>query len=179
LDALDTAVVGDPGTALADAITAAVRGFRAAEHTYRHLVILSDGEDHRGGAVEAAREAARQGVTIHVVGLGSALGEPIPELDAQGRVVGHKRDRQGEVVLTRMDEKTLRAVAEAGGGIYVTAGDGTVPVARIFAELQRAEGRVVGTYQFTQYQERYQVPLGLALILIALHAVIAEARPRR
>ncbi|MGD9496444.1 MAG: VWA domain-containing protein, partial [Armatimonadota bacterium] len=75
LDALDTAVVGDPGTALADAITAAVRGFRAAEHTYRHLVILSDWEDHRGGAVEAAREAARQGVTIHVVGLGSALGE--------------------------------------------------------------------------------------------------------
>jgi len=179
LDALDTTVVGDPGTALADAIEAAARGFEAAEHGYRHLVILSDGEDHRGGAEVAAREAAGEGLTIHVVGVGGAAGEPIPVLDSEGQVIGHKRDADGQVILTRIDEEGLRAVAEAGGGIYVSAADGTIPVERIFSELQRTEGRIVGTYQFTEYQERYQVPLGLAIVLIAVCAIFGDMKRTR
>ncbi len=178
LDALDTSVVGDPGTALADAIEIATRGFQAAEHSYRHLVILSDGEDHQGGAVEAARRAAQAGITIHVVGVGTTAGEPIPEVNAQGEVVGYKRDAEGQVVLTRLNEKTLREIARAGGGIYVSAANGTIPIQRIFSELQREEGRIVGTYQFTEYQERYQIPLGLAIVLIALHAMLGDVRRR-
>ena len=178
LDAMDTSVVGDPGTGLADAIRQAGRGFEAAEHSYRHLVILSDGEDHEGGAVDAAREAHEAGVTIHVVGVGGTAGEPIPEVDSEGQVVGHKRDQEGKVILSGLDEEGLRAIAKAGGGIYVSAADGTIPVQRIVGELQRAEGRIVGTYQFTEYQERFQVPLGLAIVLIAMHAVMGDVRRR-
>lgn len=176
LDAMDTSVVGDPGTGLAAAIEAASRGFVAAEHTYRHLVVLSDGEDHEGGAVEAARKAHEGGLTIHVVGVGGSAGEPIPVLDAEGRVTGHKRDARGEVILSRMNEKVLREVAEAGGGVYVSASSGAIPVERIFTELERQEGRVVGTYQFTEYQERFQVPLGLAIALLAIAAVLGDVR---
>lgn len=176
LDALDTSVVGDPGTALADAIEIATKGFQAAEHSYRYLVILSDGEDHQGGAVEAARRAVQAGITIHVVGVGTTAGEPIPEVNAQGEVVGYKRDAEGQVVLTRLNEKTLREIARAGGGIYVSAANGTIPIQRIFSELQREEGRIVGTYQFTEYQERYQIPLGLAIVLIAFHAMLGDKR---
>ncbi len=179
LDAMDTSVVGDPGTGLADAIRQAARGFEAAEHSYRHLVILSDGEDHEGGAVDAAREAHEAGVTIHVVGVGGTAGEPIPEINSEGQVVGHKRDQDGHVILSRLNEEALRAIAKAGGGIYVTAADGTIPVQRIFSELQRAEGRIVGSYQFTEYHERYQVPLGLAIVLIAIHAVMGDVRRRK
>ncbi len=178
-EALDTHVVGDPGTALGDAIRVALAGFKAAEHKYRHLVILTDGEDHQGGAVEAAQEAAKQGVTIHVIGVGGAEGEPIPELDAEGHVTGHKRGPQGDIVLSQLDEQTLQAVAEAGGGVYISTSDGGIPVERIYSELQRQEGRIVGTYQFTEHRERYQIPLGLAIVLIALHALLGDMRSER
>ena len=117
-------------------------------------------------------------MTIHVVGVGGTAGEPIPEVDSEGQVVGHKRDREGQVILTRLDEEGLRAIADAGAGIYVSAADGTIPVQRILGELQRAEGRLVGTYQFTEYQERFQVPLGVAILLIAIHAVMGDVRRR-
>lgn len=179
LDAMDTSVVGDPGTGLASAIEAARQGFRGAEHTFRHLVILSDGEDHQGGAVAAARKAHAEGLTIHVVGVGGTAGEPIPVLDSEGRVTGHKRDAAGEVVLSRLNEQVLREVAKAGGGVYVSASGGAIPVERIFVELTRQEGRLVGTYQFTEYQERFQVPLGIAIVLLAIAAVLGDVRRER
>lgn len=179
LDAMDTSVVGDPGTGIAAAIEVASEGFAAAEHTYRHLVILSDGEDHEGGAIEAARKAHATGLTVHVVGVGGSAGEPIPVLDAEGRITGHKRDARGEVILSRMNEKVLREVAEAGGGVYVSTSGGAIPVERIFTELQRQEGRLLGTYQFTEYQERFQVPLGLAIVLLTIAAVLGDVRRER
>ncbi|MGC9317447.1 MAG: VWA domain-containing protein [Armatimonadota bacterium] len=179
LDALDTKVIGDPGTALADAIREAADALEAAEHHYRHLVILTDGEDHEGGATQAAREAASKGITIHVVGVGSTEGEPVPILDAEGNVTGHKRGPDGEVVVSRLDEQTLREVAEAGNGSYVRASDGGIPVDRIYSELSRREGRIVGTYQFTEYAERYQLPLGVAIVLVAAQAMLGDVRGRR
>ena len=145
LDAMDTSVVGDPGTGIAAAIEVASEGFAAAEHTYRHLVILSDGEDHEGGAIEAARKAHATGLTVHVVGVGGSAGEPIPVLDAEGRITGHKRDARGEVILSRMNEKVLREVAEAGGGVYVSTSGGP---SRWNASSPKP-GRLLGAYQFT------------------------------
>jgi len=179
LDAMDTQVIGDPGTALADAINVALDGFEAAEHKYHHLVILTDGEDHRGGAVKAAEEARKQGLTIHVVGVGSTEGEPIPIVAPDGTVTGHKRDQSGNVVVTRLDEDTLKKIAEAGGGVYVSASGGGIPVDRLLAALQSEEGRVVGTWQFKDYKERYQIPLALAIVLIAAFAIIPDERRQR
>lgn len=179
LEAMDTQVIGDPGTALADAINVARDGFEAAEHKYHHLVILTDGEDHQGGAVDAAKQAAKDGLTVHVVGVGGTEGEPIPVLAPDGSVTGHKRDESGDVVVTRLDEDTLRKVAEAGGGIYVAASGGAIPVDRILGALRAEEGRVVGTWQFEEYRERYQIPLALAIVLVAAYAIIPDGRRRR
>jgi Ca-activated chloride channel family protein len=178
LDAMDTQVIGDPGTALADAIGVARDGFGAAEHKYHHLVILSDGEDHGGGAVEAAREAAEAGLTIHVVGTGRTEGEPIPKVGPDGRVIGHKMDEDGQVVVTQLEEETLKEVAEAGRGVYVAASGGGIPVDRVLGALQREEGRLVGTWQFEEYRERYQIPLALAIFLVAAAAIIPDRRRR-
>jgi Ca-activated chloride channel family protein len=175
---MDTQVIGDPGTALADAIGVARDGFGAAEHKYHHLVILSDGEDHGGGAVEAAREAAEAGLTIHVVGTGRTDGEPIPKVGPDGRVIGHKMDEDGQVVVTQLEEETLKEVAEAGRGVYVAASGGGIPVDRVLGALQREEGRLVGTWQFEEYRERYQIPLALAIFLVAAAAIIPDRRRR-
>ncbi|MGI5817019.1 MAG: VWA domain-containing protein [Armatimonadota bacterium] len=179
LDAMDTEVVGSPGTALAAAIEAALDGFEAAEHKYHHLVILTDGEDHRGGALRAAREVAGQGLTVHVIGVGGADGEPIPILGPDGGVVGHRRDESGAVVVTRLEEETLVEIAKAGGGVYVAVSGGGIPVDRLLGALQREEGRVVGTWQFEEYTERYQIPLAFAIVLIAACAIIPDERRRK
>lgn len=179
LDAMDTQVIGDPGTALADAITTAQDGFEAAEHKYHHLVILTDGEDHEGGAVKAAEDAAERGLGVHVVGIGGPDGEPIPIVAPDGTVTGHKRDRDGGVIVTRLEEETLKEIAEAGGGAYVSASGGGIPVDRLFGALESEEGRVVGTWQFEEYAERYQIPLGLAIALIVAVAIIPDERRRR
>ncbi|MFW6156451.1 MAG: VWA domain-containing protein, partial [Armatimonadota bacterium] len=179
LDAMDTQVIGDPGTALADAITTAQDGFEAAEHKYHHLVILTDGEDHEGGAVKAAEDAAERGLGVHVVGIGGPDGEPIPIVAPDGTVTGHKRDRDGDVIVTRLEEETLKEIAEAGGGAYVSASGGGIPVDRLFGALESEEGRVVGTWQFEEYAERYQIPLGLAIALIVAVAIIPDERRRR
>ncbi|MFW5866513.1 MAG: VWA domain-containing protein [Armatimonadota bacterium] len=179
LDAMDTQVIGDPGTALADAIRVAQDGFEAAEHKYHHLVILTDGEDHEGGAADAAAEARERGLTIHVVGVGGAEGEPIPVVAPDGVVTGHKRDEAGDVVVTRLEEETLREIAQAGGGAYVSASGGGIPVDRLLGALQSEEGRVVGTWRFEEYNERYQIPLALAIVLVAAVAIIPDERRQR
>ncbi|MBD3291567.1 MAG: VWA domain-containing protein, partial [Armatimonadia bacterium] len=179
LEAMDTQVIGDPGTALADAIEVARDGFEAAEHNYHHLVILTDGEDHRGGAIEAATDAAGRGLTVHVVGVGGTDGEPIPVVGPDGRVTGYKFDDDGNVVVTRLEAETLSEIAEAGGGVYVEASGGGIPVDRLLGALQGEEGRVVGTWQFEDYEERYQIPLALAIALVAAVATIPDGRRRR
>ena len=173
---LDTHVIGQPGTAIAKAIGTAGEAFGAAEHKYKQLVIMTDGEDHEGGALAAARTAAEEGVQIHVVGVGGLQSEPIPLLDAAGKVSAHKRDRSGEVVLTRLHEEPLKQIAAAGKGVYIRASATGVNVERIYDQIEAMEGRVVGTYQFTEYQERYQWPLGLAIMLLAVQAVVGDRR---
>ncbi len=175
LDAVDTSVVGTPGTAVAEAIDVALDAFEAAEHEYLHLVILTDGEDHEGGALSAVQRAAEAGVTVHVVGIGSPEGAPIPEIGPDGKVTGHKTQSDGGVVVSRVNEEVLKQMAEAGGGIYASASGGGIPVDRLFGALRREEGRLVGTYQFQNYTERYQIPLAAAIVLIAAAVVIPQA----
>lgn len=176
VDALDTRVVGTPGTAIAPAIEVSLAGFDAAEHSYHHLVIITDGEDHEGGAIAAARNAAAQGLRIHVVVIGGEEGAPIPQFGIDGRVEGHRRGPDGEVVLSRPDIDTARELAAVGGGEFAVISGGGLPVEQIFNALQREEGRVIGTYQFQHYEERYQIPLALAILLIAAAAVIGDGR---
>ncbi len=174
LDSLDTQVIGLQGTAIAKAITCADDAFKAAEHKYKQLVIMTDGEDHEGGELAAAKRAAEDGVQIHVIGVGGLEGEPIPIEDEAGKVTGHKRDRNGDIVLSRLHEQALKKIAEAGGGVYMRASATGVNVDRIYAQIEAPEGQVVGTYRFTEYQERYQWPLGLALILLAAQILIGD-----
>ena len=176
LDSLDTDVIGQPGTAIARAIECASEAFEAAEHKYKQLVIMTDGEDHEGGELAAAKRAVEDGVQIHVIGVGGLEGEPIPIEDEAGKVSGHKRDRNGEIVLSELHEQPLKKIAEAGGGVYMRASATGVNVDRIYAQIEAPEGQVVGTYTFTEYRERYQWPLGLAIILLAAQAIMGDSR---
>src|SRR4029077_17549322 len=123
-DVLDTVDVGSvpiPGTVVGDAIRAAIKGLKAGEGQNRILVLLTDGEDHHSDPKGAAKDAAQLGLKIFPIGIGSLEGEPIQVKDDEGNRTGYKRDKKGEVVLSRLDEATLVELANTTGGHYLRA----------------------------------------------------------
>jgi Ca-activated chloride channel family protein len=179
VDSIQTGTSPRPGTALSGAIATAGEALGESESKHRALVIFSDGEDHETGAVEAAEKVVRQtAARIQVLGFGSLAGEPIPELDAQGRALGLKRDSRGEVVMSKLGEQELQKLATVGQGTYRRALDRGA-VDEVAARLEALEGSQVGTLVYTQYGERFQWPLALALALLALEAVLSEHGRRR
>ncbi|NPV48699.1 MAG: VWA domain-containing protein [Armatimonadetes bacterium] len=179
VESIQTGTSPKPGTALAKAIATAGEALGESESKHRAMVILSDGEDHETGAVQAAEKVARQTATrIQVLGFGTLAGEPIPELDPQGRTIGLKRDTQGQIVLSKLGEAELQKLAAAGQGAYRRATDRGA-VDEIAARLEALEGSQVGTLVYTQYGERFQWPLALALVLLAWEAMVAEHGRRR
>lgn len=176
LDALGPQVAGQAGTSLAAATDECVGALGGAEHKHQQVIIISDGEDQEGGVSAAAKRAAEKGVKVHTIGVGTADGAPVPVLDATGKVTGHKRDGAGNVVLTRLLEEPLREIASATGGIYLQAAEGGVNIDAIYAQVESAEARTLGTYQFTEYQDRFQWPLLVAILLVAIQAMMGDTR---
>jgi Ca-activated chloride channel family protein len=177
LDAVDVESVSVPGTALAAAIEEGVRalGPPAAEGTEakgRAIIVISDGEDHEGGVEGSIAAAKRAGVLVFAIGCGTEQGAPIPE----GGAGAYKKDAQGHLVTTRLDERPLRSLAiETGGKYYrATAAEGEVDeIAKAMAAMD-ASGS--GTVLKTRWVERFQFPLGLALAALALESVLTDRR---
>ena len=116
LGSIDTGSIPVQGTAIGDAIRLCIKSFSAQSEKSRVIVVISDGENHEDDPVAAAAQAAELGIKVYTIGVGSAEGQPIP---VEG---GLLRDKEGNIVVTKLDEDTLRAVAKAGGGAYIHAG---------------------------------------------------------
>jgi Ca-activated chloride channel family protein len=165
----------DLGAALRVSLDALEQGARDA----RTVVIVTDGEDHEGEFEAELERAASSGVRVHVVGIGSTEGVPIPVFDDQGGRQGFLRDEEGTVVTTRLGEQTLRTVAERTGARYVTAGLGGAGFDDLVAELAGAEGEALEERQVTQFEEQFQIFLGAALALLFVEWMWPERRRLR
>ena len=170
LDVLDPSLIPVPGTAIASTIRKSVRAFDSREKRYKVLVLITDGEDHEEDAVAAAREAAREGVVIYTLGVGTGAGSPIPLRETDGAVTGYKQDRSGKIVTSRLDPVKLSEIAEAAGGKYLPATAEGREIRQIEDRLARMERRQVGTRLAITYEERYQIPLAAALLALILDA---------
>jgi Ca-activated chloride channel family protein len=180
LDVLDGSLVPLPGTDLAAAIRRASETFGRRERRYKILILLTDGEDHGREALDAAREAASEGVVIYTVGLGTGAGSPIPLREASGAIRGYKQDRSGRIVTSRLDPVKLAEIAEAADGRYLPSTPEGREIQEIEDRIARMERRQVGTRLTITYEERYQIPLALALAALFLEAGIGERLfPRR
>lgn len=166
LGAMDNSSVSTQGTSLSAAIEMASRAFEQKEKKHKVLLLLTDGEDQEGGAVEAAEEARKEGIKIYTVGIGSPVGEPIPILDRGGKQVGFKKDQAGEVIMTKLDEVTLQKISLATGGKFYHASGGEIELDRIFDEISKMEKKELEGTLVTRYDDRYQWPLLLAIVLM-------------
>jgi len=176
VDILDVDLIPIQGTAIAEAIRTSVGAFRAGERRYKVLVLITDGEDHEGSVEAAAREAASEGVVIYTVGVGSPSGEPIPLRNARGDVIGYKEDKGHRKVTSRLGEGALEAIALATGGKYFRSSPEGVELQRVYEEISRMDQRTLSGRTLNAYEERYQIPLGVAIVLLGLEAALGDRR---
>ncbi len=180
LSTLDVESVPIPGTALADALRSAVRAFgnKDSEGRSRVVVLFTDGEDHEGEIEETLKVVADSGVTVYAVGSGTGRGAPIPLRNAPGRVTGYKKDREGKVVTTRLDESALERLALETEGMYSRATPAGIEVEEIARALTAMDAREFGTTLRVRYEERYQIPLMIALLALVAEAMLSDRRRR-
>lgn len=164
LDAARAGVISLPGTAVADAIRAAMTGFDTARSGQKVIIIISDGEDRESDAEAAAAEADAAGIIVFTIGMGSPEGAPIPVYGPTGELAGVKRDGAGQVVLTRLDDDVLTAVAERTGGTYIRAGAGGFE--RLAEALDGLQRGTFASRRETLHVERFQIFTALALVLL-------------
>lgn len=143
------------------------------------VVLITDGEDHEGAALDEAAKLAEAGVRIYAVGVGSVSGEPIPLVDAAGNVTGYKKDRAGNTVMTRLNEQILQELADKGTGKYVHSARGDLGVGEIAEELDRLQKAELQSRLTVQYEDRYQAFAAPALALLLLAALAGDGRWRR
>ncbi|MDZ7370677.1 MAG: VWA domain-containing protein [candidate division KSB1 bacterium] len=173
LDVIDTDLIPVPGTAIGKAIQKAIETFDQRERKHKVLVLITDGEDHEGDVMKMVAEAERQGIVIYCVGVGTPRGEPIPLSDMPG---AFKKDRKGEVVLSRLDEVTLEKIALQTGGKYYRASTAEDELEKIYDEIAKMEKKELGSLQFTQFEDRFQYLLAVVLLLLLIEFVLPERK---
>ena len=179
LNAMDPDLIPIQGTNLGEALTVALDAFEEGTRDSRVLIVVTDGEDHEGEIEEALERALDEGVQIHTVGIGSLEGVPIPEFDASGVRSGFIREESGSVVTTRLDEATLERVAEVTGGRYFSALGPSANLDPLVEEITGGEGRELEAREITQFDEQFQVFLGLAVVLLLAEGLIPERRRKK
>jgi len=175
LGTIDVDVVPIPGTAIGSALKLAMKSFAAGEKKHKVIIIISDGENHEDDAIAAAKEANGEGVIVHTIGMGLSDGVPIPVYQGDSQV-GFKKDQDGNAVVTKLDEQGMRQIAEAGGGTYVRASNQQDELETIFKEVQTMEKKEFGAKIFTEYEDRFQYFLAVALILLCIEYFIGERK---
>jgi Ca-activated chloride channel family protein len=176
LDAMDPSLIPVHGTAVGAAVTKSASCFSEQERKHKILILITDGEDHIGNPLEAAKVAAREGVVIYTVGIGSLEGVPIPVADERGTSTGFKKNREGGVVMTKLDELTLEKIALETGGKYYRATPGEAELTRIYDDILKMEKKSLASKQFEQYEERFQGLVGIALFLLVLEVMLTERK---
>ena len=171
LNSINPAMVSRQGTNISKAIELSMKAFSSQSEDSRALIIITDGEDQEGNPVEAATVAGKDGVTIHTIGIGSPRGAPI-------RMPGGDflKDKNGQVVISKLDQLTLQRIAGAGGGTYTLASPSDLGLNPVMENVREMEKKDLFSSQYKSYFELFYVPLALALILLAAESFIFERK---
>ncbi|MEQ1876667.1 MAG: VWA domain-containing protein [Bdellovibrionia bacterium] len=183
IDSLSTDMVSLQGTVIKPALDEAVDAFKRGgadeaedSKATRVIIIASDGEDHEEGALQLARKLTGEDIRIFTIGFGTEQGGPVPERDAQGNMRGYKNDDKGQPVLSTHKGEFMRKLAAAGQGAYFYAIGGSNQMELLKAEIDKLEKALFETQMATDYDERFQIPLTIGLILALIELLMSERR---
>ena len=170
-------MVSSQGTAINDALELAKTYYDNDEQTNRFLIIISDGENHQEETKQVAQNLANEGVKIFTVGVGTEKGGPIP-LRINGSMIGYKKDRKGETVITKRTPEVLQGIADASNGRYIDGNVTKKPVKIISEIITNAEKNEFETKQFDDYKDQFQLFLGLGLFFLIIDVFLLEKKTK-
>lgn len=181
LSTLNTDYVKAQGTSIASAIELGRKSFKqkdednAADKKNKAIIVITDGEDHEEGAVKEAELAAEEGIIIYTIGMGKERGAPIP-VYKHGVRTAYKKDKKGNTIITRLNENSLREIAEAGEGKYVRANNSKSGLKEIFDEINALDKVEIEAQVFKNYESRFQLPVSIAFVFLILELMLVEMR---
>lgn len=173
LNSISTESVPVQGTAMGDAISTAMKSFSLQSEKSRAVIVITDGENHEDDPVAAAQQAAELGVRVFTIGVGSPEGKPIP---FEGELL---KDKDGEIVVTRLDEGILKDVADAGNGLYVRAGTSEFGLNPVINEIKKMEDEKYSSIVFEEYDEQFMNFFAIALVFFVLQMLVGDRKPKR
>ena len=168
---IDPSLIATQGTDIAQAISMAVNSFTQDEKVGRAIIVITDGEDHEGGALEAAKAAKKKGMRVFVLGVGNPKGAPIPTGDG-----GYMIDNRGETVMSALNEDMCRQIAQAGGGAYIHVDNTNTAQSKLNDELTKLQKGDLVTTIYSEYDEQFQAFGILVLLLLILEIVVMESK---
>ena len=179
LNTISPDLISIQGTALGEAIDVSVLAFKNSPESSRSILLITDGENHEDDPVAAASRAREKGVFVHIIGLATPEGAPIPKYNKSGRKVGFIQGADGAPVVSRLDESVLVATATAGDGSFTRAKKSFVNISPIINALNTAEKTRTSNVMFTDYDHRFQIFLIIALCLVVLESFIPHTTSRK
>jgi Ca-activated chloride channel homolog len=177
LAAINPDMVPKQGTAIGAAISLGMRSFSPGEGKSKALIIITDGENHEDDPVKEAEEAAKAGIVIHTLGIGSTEGVPIPVV-INGRK-DYLKDASGNTVITKLDEEILKKIALSTNGNYVRASNSNIGLDQIFSDIKKMKKQDLESTMYTEYNDQFQIFAAFALFLLAADFIVMERKNRR
>lgn len=171
LQNVDPSLIATQGTDLAGAINLSSKSFTQQDKVGRAILIITDGEDHEGGAIEAAKKARKNGIRVFVLGVGSPKGSPVP--DGNG---GYMKDNTGQEVMSALNEDMCKQIAEAGGGAYIHVDNTSLAQRQLNDELTRLQKGDLSSVIYSEYDEQFQAVGILVLLLLVIETLILERK---
>ena len=175
LQSMNTDMLSSQGTAINEAIRLAMTYFDDKDQTNRILIIISDGEDHSDVAADVAQEAGEQGIKIFTIGVGTVKGSPIPEKQ-NGHIINYKKDKNGETVITHLDEETLKNIASKAEGAYIDGKSTSDVVAQLKDILSKMNKKEFEAKQFADFKSQFQWFLAGAILFLFLDVFFLERK---
>ncbi len=172
LESINPSLINKQGTAIGAAINLASRSFTPQEGVGKAIIIITDGENHEGGVTNAVKEAVDKGIQVHVLGVGSANGAPIP-LDGTN---DFRRDSEGNVIVTRLNEEMCKEIAKAGNGVYVRVDNTNSAEKTINDEIAKMAKIDINSKIYTEFDEQFQAIAWIILFLLFTEMMILDKK---
>lgn len=177
IDVIDTKLIETQGTSIAESLEKAFSAFENQDETKRSrsIILISDGEDNEEGALDATKEIAKEGVVVNTIGLGQTEGTPIPIFDKYGRSE-YKKDGNGNIVLTKLNEVLLKEIAKEGNGVYIRANNTSIGLDNILARINKMEKNEYEAVAYKNYDSKFYIFALISLFFLVLEWVVFERR---
>lgn len=178
LETIDTDIVPRQGTAIGSAIDLGLRSFDEESNLDKAMIVITDGENHQGNAIEAAEKAADKGIAIHTIGMGNSKGVPIPLRKQNGQVV-YQKDQNGNTVISKLNEKVLKNIAAKTDGSFSLATNSSTGLNELFKEISKMEKKEIESKIYADYEHRFQYLIGLALLFLFIDVMLLDRKNMR